>query len=680
MSSAVESERLRSDRRAVRRGRVHAGALAALVALLLPVLTVTPASAGFVPCNLPGSGTTVDPYKVEEAAHLALVGVEAQASFCQLDAHYLQTADITMPAGSTPNHTPIGDDTNPFAGVYDGGGFSITGLKIDTPNSDYVGLFGYADDAVLTRIVLEDVDVKGKDNVGGLVGFLKGENTTNDLDGTGIAFVRVTGQVQGDDNVGGLAGAVEHAGSTGESIAVAFSSAAVDVTGQESVGGLVGASKGQSYTCVHGPCFYFVDILGYATGDVSGDTKVGGLVGDAQLGVNILLSHATGKVTGNSLAGGLVGDSDQSFVEGSFFDSETTGQQGSAGGAGRSTGQMKTIFTFADADWPIVAGAPPGSSCFYGIDAQVNDGYPFFLWEKGVSGTDPCITPSEPPPSVEAALVPAFGVVSSTTDGFTVPVENFDADFTWDATVTAGAASIAGGVLTVSGLGAGVEVTATVTTTRDGYRDGSATVTGSALEAVAPVERSFVAPGGVVPSLPAGSGEWVREDGSRVPLTVSSPGEGQVRFETEDGVRVTFTGAPGTDAASGLVADPAGEIVCEVCVVLAAGGVIDAWMFSVPRLVGSFDAVAGLPCQQFSVSVVDPVDGGGPVSGGAHTLQLVMDTPGGVQALNVGVMVGGPVPTVVPSGEGPAPVGLLALGLVAAAGGLLAARRPVVTR
>jgi len=51
-----------------------------------------------------------------------------------------------------------------------------------------------------------------------------------------------------------------------------------------------------------------------------------------------------------------------------------------------------------------------------------------------------------------------------------------------------------------------------------------------------------------------------------------------------------------------------------------------------------------------------------------------------MQAVNVGVTVGGPVPASVPAGEGPAvPVGLLALGLLAAAGAGLAARRQAVT-
>jgi hypothetical protein len=67
----------------------------------------------------------------------------------------------------------------------------------------------------------------------------------------------------------------------------------------------------------------------------------------------------------------------------------------------------------------------------------------------------------------------------------------------------------------------------------------------------------------------------------------------------------------------------------------------------------------------------------GPVSTGAHTLQLALPTASGLQAVNVGVTVGGPVPARVPAGEGPAgegpavPAGLLLVaGLVVTVLGL----------
>jgi hypothetical protein len=192
---------------------------------------------------------------------------------------------------------------------------------------------------------------------------------------------------------------------------------------------------------------------------------------------------------------------------------------------------------------------------------------------------------------------------------------------------------------------------------------------------------SWVPSSGGAPEQSAGDGEWQREDGTVVPLVVSSPGAGQVRYST-DGLQVTLTGGAGSSASRGLVADADGGIVCEVCATLASGGVVEAWMFSTPRLVAAH-AVDGLPCQTFVIPVGSPLDGGGPVGAGAHTLQLALPTAGGMQAVNVGVTVGGPVPASVPAGDAPVvPTGpLLAMvGLALAGAGVLVRGRTVGAR
>jgi len=80
-----------------------------------------------------------------------------------------------------------------------------------------------------------------------------------------------------------------------------------------------------------------------------------------------------------------------------------------------------------------------------------------------------------------AALVPTFGTPSSTADGFTVQVSNYNADYVWTVTTTAGSATISNsGLVMVTGLAPGESATVTVTTTRSGYNSGSAQVSGSA--------------------------------------------------------------------------------------------------------------------------------------------------------------------------------------------------------
>jgi hypothetical protein len=83
---------------------------------------------------------------------------------------------------------------------------------------------------------------------------------------------------------------------------------------------------------------------------------------------------------------------------------------------------------------------------------------------------------------VGPALTATFGATASTTDGFTVQVSNYNADYAWTVTTTAGSANISNsGLVTVTGLTSGQSATVTVTATRTGYDNGSAQVNGSAI-------------------------------------------------------------------------------------------------------------------------------------------------------------------------------------------------------
>jgi hypothetical protein len=173
--------------------------------------------------------------------------------------------------------------------------------------------------------------------------------------------------------------------------------------------------------------------------------------------------------------------------------------------------------------------------------------------------------------------------------------------------------------------------------------------------------------GGALPALPAGGAAWNRTDGTRPRLPASASGARAVTYGTAP-AGVTVTGAPGTTAARGVVADPNGELVAEVCMALPVGSVIEVWVLSTPRLVAAH-RVTDAPCQRFAVPFATPLDAGGPVAAGTHTLQFALATAGGMESFDIGITVGGPVPNLIPAGEGPGPVWMLAL--LAFAGALL---------
>ena len=104
-----------------------------------------------------GSGTEDDPYLIETKDHLNNVRNH-------LDAQYKLIADIVFTdadfaeGGSFYNEgkgwQPIGNATTPFCGIFDGNGYSIKGLTInsDVEANTYLGLFGYVSGSIKDAI------------------------------------------------------------------------------------------------------------------------------------------------------------------------------------------------------------------------------------------------------------------------------------------------------------------------------------------------------------------------------------------------------------------------------------------------------------------------------------------------------------------------------------------------
>ena len=98
----------------------------------------------------------------------------------------------------------------------------------------------------------------------------------------------------------------------------------------------------------------------YSTGNVNG-FYVGGLVGVngsegsmSNIPGYINNSYSTGTVNGILYVGGLVGAHVWGDIEGSFWDTETSGKLESDGGTGKTTAEMQMMSTFTDANWDFI--------------------------------------------------------------------------------------------------------------------------------------------------------------------------------------------------------------------------------------------------------------------------------------------------------------------------------------
>lgn len=246
-----------------------------------------------------GIGTQAEPFQVETDQQLVYVGEYP-------DSHFILNNNINLdvpPWNQDKGWVPIGTSDKPFTGVFNANVSCrlITGLYVDRPDEDYVGLFGYVGPgAVIGNLRIEDADVSGKD----AVGVLAGKN-----DGGAISICAAAGTVTGNGS---------------------------DTGG---VGGLVGYNAGtiiDSYAAVHVT----------ATG-----SYIGGLVGknfDGVIDGVIENAYSSGRVQGASDVGGLVctGVNSGTVID-SYWNTETSGQSNSGGGNGLSSAQMRLAASFS---------------------------------------------------------------------------------------------------------------------------------------------------------------------------------------------------------------------------------------------------------------------------------------------------------------------------------------------
>ncbi|MFN7306183.1 MAG: GLUG motif-containing protein, partial [Acetobacteraceae bacterium] len=178
-----------------------------------------------------GDGSTTTPYSLTD-----IYGVQGMGSSSTILGNSYQLANDIAAAGTSGWHggagfVPVGTNAARFTGSLDGAGYVITGLTINRPTTDFVGLIGYAGSgSSISNLGLVGGSVSGSARVGGLVGANAGTITQAYVTGavTGVSF-----------SVGGLVGG----NAAGGSIEQSYATGAVVGSGLY-VGGLVGVNGG----------------------------------------------------------------------------------------------------------------------------------------------------------------------------------------------------------------------------------------------------------------------------------------------------------------------------------------------------------------------------------------------------------------------------------------------------
>jgi hypothetical protein len=308
---------------------------------LITCLFVLPAHAKYSG----GTGEPNDPYQIATAADLIALGEDPNDH----DKHFILTADIdldpNLPGRKVFDKAVIAPDIDPnnewysfdgtaFTGTFEGNGHTIVHLTI--MGRDYLGLFGLLKSgAVVKNLGVADVNIAGSGQyVGGLVG----------ANGGSLA--------RDGSRLGGTVSKCHSAGA---------------VTGTQYVGGLVGWNVGTIRDS-------------YAAGSVAGNSGVGGLAGiNGSIGlldmdypgtVSNCYSVCAVRAPAHGAGGGLLGCNECGEVMYCFWDVQTSGQTTSAGGTGKTTGEMRMGSSF------LAWGRTPA---VWTIDEGVD--YPRLAWE-----------------------------------------------------------------------------------------------------------------------------------------------------------------------------------------------------------------------------------------------------------------------------------------------------------
>ena len=256
-------------------------------------------------------------YSISSAEELAKLAAMTDNGLIGENTEFVLANDIDLSVYSTgEGWTPIGSPSKKFTATFDGNGHVVSNLYIYRPNDNNQGLFEWASNADIKNVGLENVDVTGDCNVGGLVG-----NGSNSI----ISNCYATGDVVGGGWVGGLVG-------EGSSSTISNCYATGSVTGTRTysnVGGLVGYGQNR-----------IIISSSYSTGSVTGNNNVGGLLGWSNYGT-INNSYSTGTVTGNANVGGLLGYGGVTLDNAYYTD--TTSQTNGIGSGTPSSGTAQLV-------------------------------------------------------------------------------------------------------------------------------------------------------------------------------------------------------------------------------------------------------------------------------------------------------------------------------------------------
>lgn len=276
--------------------------------LLIWALFLCSLSTAFAQFSGSGSGTEDDPYLIFYAEQLSQV-----RNFLNKEGVYFKLmSDIDLSDWISENAPkegwrPIGVDSSPFKGIFDGNGHKISNFMINRPGTTNVGLLGYAENATIKNITIIG-SVIGDSNIGSICGCASNSSflncTSNTIiNGSGNYIGGITGyskdgifeenlvlsEVKGVNFVGGVVGI--------NNGTLSNNNVRNTIVGNDQVGGIIGCFTGGTMN------------VNSVSSFITSKSKTGGIVGNIK-GLSCKISNCSfyGEIKSQFSVGGLIGE------------------------------------------------------------------------------------------------------------------------------------------------------------------------------------------------------------------------------------------------------------------------------------------------------------------------------------------------------------------------------------
>ncbi len=315
-----------------------------------------------------GAGTLENPYQISSLENLLFLSASANSSYWAEDKYFIQTNDIDASNTSTWNagagFLPIGNSESSFMGNYDGQGCKISNLYLNRPTEENCGLFGKITNASIKNLCLEDINITGKKNVGGITGACTSSVISNcSSSGEMKAFFQTS-------LIGGIMGQ-----STGTTLVErCFSSA--DIYGYNNVGGIVGFYRDEA-----------IIRNSYFTGNIEGGYNIGGIAGqvirNGQPTIDKCYVACTIDSEIYSSSGMIIGWNDSPNISAcicqyderlDLVGNKTNEIMANSNNLELSEAEMKETINYTNIGWDF-------QTTWLLDDATINNGYPYLYWQ-----------------------------------------------------------------------------------------------------------------------------------------------------------------------------------------------------------------------------------------------------------------------------------------------------------